>query len=138
VFSEPRQGLPKKKPLWKAIYTEALSEAEDVGNVMQQNGYQNHQNGQGGQGGKIAALKCQASVSSLLKSGRRSEYEEFPKLITIEFMTGSRPGPRERRIIYIWTDGPMRAKGTTASSPLRTYRGWQPYEGTKTCRTSTE
>ena len=115
VFSEPSARLAEEEAIVEGYYTEALSEAEDVGNVMQQNGYQNHQNGQGGQGGQNGGPEVSGErIITVEEVEGESEYEGFPKLITIEFIDWQvGQGRVKDGIIYIWTDGPMRAIGTT-------------------------
>ncbi|MEE4177081.1 MAG: hypothetical protein V2I46_06175 [Bacteroides sp.] len=114
-FSEPSLRLAEEEAIVEGYYTEALSEAEDVSNVMQQNNYQNHQNGPGSGTGPGGGPEVSGErIITVEQVEGESDYPGFPKLITIEFIEWQvGQGRVKDGIIYIWTDGPMRAIGTT-------------------------
>lgn len=114
-FTEPSARLAEEEAIVEAYYSEAMSEAEDAGNIMQQNNYQNHHNGPGSQSGPSGGPEVSGErIITVEQVEGESDYPGFPKLITIEFIDWQvGEGRIKDGIITIWTDGPMRAIGTT-------------------------
>lgn len=111
---EPIQ-LAEEEAIVEGYYGEALGEAEDVGGILQQNNYQNHHNGPGSQSGPNGGPEVSGErIVTVEQVEGESDYPGFPKLITIQFIDWQvGQGPVKNGFIYIWTDGPMRAIGTT-------------------------
>ena len=115
VFPEEPVQLAEEEAIAESYYGEALGEAEDAGGILQQNNYQNHHNGPGSQtgpnGGPVISGERIITVEQV---EGESDFPGFPKLITIQFIDWQvGEGRVKNGFIYIWTDGPMLAVGTT-------------------------
>jgi hypothetical protein len=103
----PMTDVMAMEALTETYLDEAFADADHGFMVAQQGSFGNQQHGPG-QGGGVSGQR----IITVEQVEGESEFEGFPKLITIEFIEWETfSGRTKNGFIYIWTNGPLRAQG---------------------------